>query len=69
MIDIRQEELDKAFVEGALAVESALIKRHFMKTDDLINEASLKVHQIIIDRMGEERSRAIQGDNAREPRA
>lgn len=69
MIDIKQQELDKAFIRGVLLTECALVKRKFMPTDETIEAASEVVHMVIVNEIGHERMRAVQGENAKEPRA
>jgi hypothetical protein len=68
MIDIKQEELDKRFVRGVLAAESAIFDLKFL-TNEQINVAAEAFHRVIVAEIGEARLQAIQGENAREPKA
>ncbi|MDM9643868.1 hypothetical protein [Rhizobium sp. S163] len=61
MMDIKQEEMDKRFVAGALAIESALVHPKYMATAEHIREAARMVHKVIVAEIGEERLAAIQG--------
>ncbi|NTE87218.1 hypothetical protein [Agrobacterium rubi] len=60
MMDIRQEELDKRYVDGVLAVESLLYSMKLLSGDQ-VNSFAGKVHGLIVDELGEERYAAIAG--------
>lgn len=59
-MDIRQEELDKRYVDGVLAVESLLYSMKLLSSDQM-NSFAEKVHGLIVDELGEERYAAIAG--------
>lgn len=60
MRDIRQEELDKAFMDGALAVESAVLADKSL-TSEQKNALAVASHGAVFSVLGEERMARIQG--------
>lgn len=70
MIDIKQEELDKAFVDGMVAADDAILKviRNHV-TPEVFDAAAQAVYDTMVERIGLDRLNAMQGPNEREPRA
>lgn len=58
--DITQEELDKAFMDGALAVESAVLADKTL-TSEQKNALAMASHGAVFSVLGEERMVRIQG--------
>lgn len=66
MIDIKQEELDKAFLDGVTAAEDTVIGalREKLGPNDFV-AASQAIYAMLIERVGQVRLDAIQGPNER----
>lgn len=60
MMDIKQEELDKRFIDGVIAVESLVGQMKVLSRDEF-NEFCKRVDDILKQEIGEERLDAIQG--------
>lgn len=60
MIDIKQEELDKRFVDGVLAVES-LVGRMKVLNASQFDAFCKTVHELLHEEIGADRLAAIQG--------
>jgi hypothetical protein len=69
VIDIKQEELDSAFLDGAVAADDAILSVIRGHVSPAVFEASAKaVYDMLIERVGKERMEAVQGPQDREVR-
>lgn len=70
MMDIKQQELDKAFLDGASAADDAICEAlHSELSLRQIDIVSRAIYDMLVDRIGVDRLNAIQDPGDREPRS